>query len=88
MVSDTTYSTGVKNDVLVLIVKSDFPIKTIELENYISENFTKWISEDIEWEDAMVQFISLQRSKILYNKITEVDKNKTENKIINQKKKI
>lgn len=88
MVSETTYSTGVKNEVLVLIVKSDFPIKTIELENYISENFTKWISEDIEWEDAMVQFISLQRSKILYNKITKIDENKTVNKIINQKKKI
>lgn len=71
MVANTKYSTGMKEELCTLIVKSDFPIKPIELENFLSENFQGWIDKEISWDEEMAQFIGMQRSKLLQKRLTE-----------------
>lgn len=74
LANTTAHSTGYKNDYLILIVKSEFPIKQEELDNFISENILTWLKKDFSWDVEMESFISSQREKILKEKIAKSDK--------------
>lgn len=83
IIRKTDYSIGIKNEgVVILIVKTNFPIESKKLSVFLEENFSKWVFDDFDFNEEMHKFINLQREENLNKSLENKDSVKIHKKKI------